>query len=116
DSSTYEVELPEELRKRGIHPKFHASLLRPCVGNDEELFPHREPWMFYDFRMPDDREWLVDSIIGHQWNGNKILFHVQWNLGDTTWELLEHCNELKALDDYLDLQGISPWKQLPRRK
>src|ERR1700742_4885253 len=41
DSSTYELELPPELMKRGIHPKFHVSLLRPHVANDVELFPNR---------------------------------------------------------------------------
>ena len=34
------------------------------------------------------------------------MFEVQWQLGDTTWEPLETVNELKALDEYLELEGV----------
>jgi hypothetical protein len=45
----------------------------------------------YNFGTPDDQEWFIDEIIGHQWATPKRLeLHVQWSLGDTTWELLEH--------------------------
>ena len=104
-TSTYELELPEELQARGIFPKFHASLLRPFVPNDEQLFPNRDPKKFYDFGMPDNTEWVVEEIIGHQWFGDSIVFHVKWNLGDTTWEPLDTCDLLAALDRYLELMG-----------
>lgn len=42
------------------------------------------------------------------------LFHVKWNLGDTTVEPYNTCKELTALDRYLELQGVSDWKKLPR--
>src|ERR1700742_2719261 len=41
DSLSYKLELPPELMKRGIFPKFHVSLLRPHLANDAELFPNR---------------------------------------------------------------------------
>ncbi|KAJ3480531.1 hypothetical protein NLI96_g8282 [Meripilus lineatus] len=116
EKSMYELELPEELRKRGIFPKFHVSLLRKHVANDEALFPNRDPMVYYDFGTPDEAEWLVDGIIGHQWKGNKPWFQVQWNLGDTTWEPLETCDELEALDRYLELMGVGDPKQLPRKR
>ena len=113
-ASTYELELSEELRRRRIFPKFHVSLLRPYIPNDENLFPHREPKMFYDFGMPDETEWLVDEIIGHQWNGPEAVFQVKWNLGDTTWEPLEECERLGALGRYLEVIGVERWQELPR--
>lgn len=33
--ASYELELPRELQIRGIHPVFHASLLRPHVPSDD---------------------------------------------------------------------------------
>ncbi len=71
--------------------------------------------MFYDFGMPNKTEWLVDEIIGHQWTGNKMQFHLKWNLGDTTWEPLSTCKDLQALDHYLELHGVKSPKSLPKR-
>ena len=35
--------------------------------------------------------------------------------GDTTWEPLAACIDLKALDLYLELQGIAHPRDLPKR-
>jgi hypothetical protein len=113
--SSYELEISEELTARRIHPVFHVSKLRPHVKNDDELFPHRDPKLFYDFGEPDDTEWLVDEILAHRWVGKKVQFQVKWNLGDTTWEPLSHCSELAALDDYMTLLGVIKWQDLPRK-
>ncbi|KAJ3477293.1 hypothetical protein NLI96_g10562 [Meripilus lineatus] len=114
ESSNYVLELPDKLKTRGIHPRFHVSRLKPFIANDNRLFPRRDPKVFYDYGMPDDIEWLVDNIIGHQWNKNKLQFHVKWNMGDTTWEPREHCEDLKVLDDYLQLMGANSPEDLPR--
>lgn len=114
ESSTYTLDLPEELKARRIHPNFHISRLRKHEPNNDELFPHRDPKLYYDFGEPDDTEWLVDEIVAHRWTGNKIEFSVRWNLGDTTWEPYEICKELEALQNYLDLAGIKDWHKLPR--
>ena len=113
-TSTYELELSTELKSRGIHPRFHSSVLRPFVGNDESLFPHREPKMFYDFGMPDNTEWLVDDVVGHRWMGDDVAFMVKWNLGDSTWEPREEVMKLGAYSRYLDLLGVDKWELLPR--
>ena len=55
-TSNYELELPTELVKRRIHPRFHESLLRPCQANDNVLFPNRKKAEPYDFGAPDDAE------------------------------------------------------------
>lgn len=116
DTSSYLLELPQELMARRIHPRFHASLLRPYEPNDDSLFPNREAKAFYDFGVDDTAEWLVDEIIGHEWEGNKCRFHVRWTYGDHTWETYENCKELAALDNYCQLMGVKSWRLLPRKE
>jgi hypothetical protein len=108
-TSNYILELPEELQHRGIHPKFHVSRMRPHVCNDDVLFPHREVKVFYDFRLDQADEWLVDSISGHQWDSSHIEFEVRWNLGDTTWGPYQNVKDLTALDEYLEMHGVKTW-------
>jgi hypothetical protein len=69
----------------------------------------------YNFSAPDDAEWIVDKLDSHQWSGKNLDFQVHWNIGEMTWELLESCKELAALDRYLMLMGMKHWKQLPRK-
>ena len=80
------------------------------------MFPHREAITFYDMGNDEETEWLVDEIIGHQWEAGKINFHVRWTQGDTTWEPYSHCSGLVALDEYLALMGVRTWRSLPKRK
>ncbi|KZS89827.1 hypothetical protein SISNIDRAFT_390919, partial [Sistotremastrum niveocremeum HHB9708] len=114
DSSTAKLELPEELKKRNIHPMFHMDVLRPHIRNDEELFPHRDSKAFYDFGGDDEQEWFVDEINSHRWQGSKVYFHVKWSAGDDTWEPLENCKDLQPLEDYLVLQNVTDPLSLPR--
>ncbi|KAI0054632.1 hypothetical protein BV25DRAFT_1765380, partial [Artomyces pyxidatus] len=72
------------------------------------------PNRFYDFGQPDDEEWFVDAIVGHEWDGEAIRFQVRWSLGDHTWEPLEVYQDLEALDEYLALQGVKSIRSLPR--
>ena len=115
ETSSYELELPEVLKARRIHPVFHVSRLRPHVPNDDDLFPHREVKVFYDFGLDAEEEWLVDHIVGHRWEGKRIEFEVRWNLGDTTWEPYVHVKELQALDRYLELRGVATWRALLKK-
>ena len=115
ETSTYQLKLPSELVDRRIHPVFHVSKLRPHIGNDDGKFPHREVITYYDFGTDPETEWMVDAIVGHRWNRNQFQFHVRWSLGDTTWESLARCNELKALDDYLELHGVKEPSELSQR-
>jgi hypothetical protein len=115
ETSTYKLKLPPELAARGIFPKFHISRIKPHVPNDDERFPRREVKTFYDFGEDPEAEWQVDEIIGHKWERNKLLLHVKWNLGDTTWESLDDCQELAALDDYLVLHAVTDPYRLPKQ-
>jgi hypothetical protein len=49
DTSTVKLELPVELESRRISPTFHSSLIRPHIGNNDELFPKRDVKSHYDF-------------------------------------------------------------------
>lgn len=114
-SSSYKLELLKELRDCQIHPRFHISLLKEYIPNDEQLFPNWEPKVYYDFGTPDKVEWLVDGILEYEWRGKQVWFHVQWNLGDFTWEPVEVCNELEAVDRYLELIRVDNPSKLPQK-
>jgi hypothetical protein len=71
--------------------------------------------VLYDLGETDETEWYVDEIIGHHWKSNDdIEFRVQWTLGDVTWEPLQNCSELEALDKYLELHGVRTPQQLSK--
>ncbi|ESK82626.1 reverse transcriptase-rnase h-integrase [Moniliophthora roreri MCA 2997] len=112
-SSTYELELPEDLKKHRIHPVFHVSLLWPHGENDEILFPNRSKAEPYDFGAPPDTEFFVDSIEGHEWRQDGIYFTIWWTLGDLTWQPYTDVKELRALDEYLRITGVKRWQDLP---
>ena len=66
------------------------------------MFPNRAQPKLYDFGTCDDQEWFINEIIGHH-QENSLEFYIQWSLGDMTWELLSSCQDLEALDHYLEL-------------
>jgi hypothetical protein len=107
EASHYTLALPDELLKRRIHPTFHAKLLRSAILNDDERFPNREVTFFYNFSDNPEREWLVDSIVDHKFTNNSIQFDILWDMGETTHEPLSHCKDLSALDNYLELHGVT---------
>jgi len=91
------------------------SLLRPHSPNDNTLFPNRRKAQPYNFGVLDKVEWYVNKIVSHHWTERKLEFLVKWNLGVSTWEPLTNCNELEALDNYLMLNNIKNWWDLPKR-
>jgi hypothetical protein len=113
EASHYTLTLPDELLKHRIHPTFHAKLLRPAILNDDERFPNCEATFFYNFGDNPEREWLVNSIVDHKFTNNSIQFDVLWDIGETTREPLSHCKDLLALDNYLELHGVTRWCDLP---
>ncbi|KIY61553.1 hypothetical protein CYLTODRAFT_328492, partial [Cylindrobasidium torrendii FP15055 ss-10] len=82
-NGSFRVSLPARLKQRGVHPTFHASLLRIHIPNDDRLFPGRMDTQIVPFDQYEN-EWAVDSIVGHCGTGLDMLFTVKWKAGDTT--------------------------------
>jgi hypothetical protein len=116
ETSSYTLELPEELMKRRIHPTFHSSLLKSYSANDADLFPNRPLNFYYDFGHDEDHEYLVTEIRSHKWRRNHLWFEVLWDTGEITLEPHKNCEDLVVLDQYLELQGVATPEQLPRSR
>ena len=114
ESSNYKLALPPDLGR--IHPKFHSSLLRPYVPNDDENFPARDSRKAYDFAQSLDQEWFINEIVGHEWRDNSLFLFVQWTAGGVTPEPLSGVEDTEALDRYLELMGVATPRRLPRRR
>ncbi|KAF9506696.1 hypothetical protein BS47DRAFT_1273967, partial [Hydnum rufescens UP504] len=101
--TTFELDLSPEIRARGIHPRFHASKLRPCIPNDDVRFPAQSQDEILGFGTPDST--IVSSIWDHTGNGKDALFLVQWSTGQETWEPYPVVRKLTPLADYLKAAG-----------
>jgi hypothetical protein len=99
-ASVVRLDLPDELTKREIHPKFHASNIRPYRANDNDRFPNRTPVTFYDFGVGDavNAEESVDEIVSHYWENGEVMFLVRWTLGSSSWEPWSVVKDLEAID------------------
>ena len=71
--------------------------------------------MYYDFGNNDGQEWFVDEILAHKWTTNKLELQAKWMLGDVTWEPIDSCKTLEALDTYLEFRGVTCLGDLPQR-
>ncbi len=59
-SNLYKVDLSSNLKQRGVHDIFHASLLRIHIPNDDRLFPGRSDSQIWDFGEDSEKEWAVE--------------------------------------------------------
>ena len=111
-NSSFRLDLPPQLKQRGIHDVFHASLLREHIPNDDRLFPGR-----MDTQIGNDPEttgeWAVDRIVSHAGSKTDSVFEVKWQSGDITWLPYYQIAHLQALTDYLDLLGKTHIGNLP---
>ena len=77
-------------------PTFHTSLIIWHVADKNDLFPHREASLFYNFGTDEEQEWVVNEIIAHQClSPNDLELQVKGTLGDIMWEPLASCRSLK---------------------
>ena len=105
DTSNYKIELPPDLKVHQIHNIFHESVLHPYIENDVLKFPKCETHIHLDIGNNPDYKWVVSNIEDHWWSPS-LMFLVHWELGDATWEPLDVVEELEALDQYLELEGV----------
>ena len=110
-NSSFKLELPHHLKKRGVHNVFHASLLRIHVPNDDRLFPGRMDTQVVGNALDD--EWAVDQIKSHSGAKTDATFEILWKSGDITWLPYYQITHLQALTDYLDLIGVKKISKLP---
>ncbi len=69
----------------------------------------------YNFGAPANAEFKVEEIVSHRWkNGKHLEFEVLWDNGEVTWEPLDNCQDLVALDNYLKLKGKEDPQTLPK--
>jgi RNase H-like domain found in reverse transcriptase/Integrase zinc binding domain/Reverse transcriptase (RNA-dependent DNA polymerase)/Retroviral aspartyl protease/Zinc knuckle len=111
-NSSFKLDLPFHLKKRGVHNVFHASLMRIHLPNDDRLFPGRMDTQIAGEDATDD-EWAVDYIKSHSGAKTDAIFEIQWKTGDTTWMPYYQITHLQALTDYLQLIGVPQIAKLP---
>ncbi|OBZ70684.1 Transposon Ty3-I Gag-Pol polyprotein [Grifola frondosa] len=111
-NNSYRIDLPANLKRRGIHDVFHSSLLRIHVPNDDRLFPGRLDNQVAEFENKDD-EWAIDKIITHRGSREHAVFEAVWKSGDHTWVNYRTIEHLDALKSYFEALGIESVAQLP---
>ncbi|QRV92243.1 Transposon Ty3-I Gag-Pol polyprotein [Ceratobasidium sp. AG-Ba] len=111
EGTTYKIELPTELKARGIHPVFHVSLLRIHVPNNDQKFPGRSGEQIVSLEK-EPKEWAVDRIVTHAGKGRDAEFKLLWKSGDYSWESYERIRHLEAMNAYLKAQGVDEASQL----
>jgi len=113
--ATFKLELSSELRKRGINPTFHASLLRIHVPNYDRRFPGRQLVQLPGFG-ENPQEWAVERILRHSGKGINSMFEILWNSGDKTWFSYEEIKDIEPLESYLEAMGVGKIGDLPYGK
>ncbi|KIM76330.1 hypothetical protein PILCRDRAFT_36651, partial [Piloderma croceum F 1598] len=103
-NDTFRLDLPSELKQRGVHPAFHASLLRIHVPNDDRRFPGS---------LGNAEEWAVLHIESHHGKGVDALFEIVWKAGDRAWLPYHEVAHLEAMSQYLEAQGVNSIGSLP---
>jgi len=113
--TSYRLDLPSDLRSRGIHNAFHASLLRLYVPNCDTRFPGRQMEQLAAFGEANE-DWEVSRIKSHSGSADEALFELEWSNGDITWEPTYRVKETIALEEYLEAMGVKNVKNLKQGK
>jgi hypothetical protein len=113
--SSYKLDLPPELKQRGINPSFHTALLKLHIPNNDRRFPGRLMAQVLGFN-EEVSEWAVDRILSHSGKGHNALFELLWKSGDTTWEECHVIKDLEALEVYCEALGVTVPSSLPAGK
>ncbi len=102
----FKIELPSNLKARGIHDVFHVSLLRVHIPNNDQLFPGQAE---NQMGLTDETsgEWAVEQIIGHSGSKTDSLIKVKWKSEDMTWLPYKKADHLDVLREYFDALEIS---------
>ncbi|KAJ3974131.1 hypothetical protein EV361DRAFT_759546, partial [Lentinula raphanica] len=99
---SYKLDLPADLKRRGIHDVFHSSFLRIHIPNDDRLFPGQS---YQQIIGDDEGEWSIDRILTHNGNRSNSMFLVLWKSGDRTWLPYSKVEKLQPLREYFETLG-----------
>jgi hypothetical protein len=111
-NNSYKVDLPSELKKRGVHNIFHSSLLQIHIPNDDQLFPGCTESQFQLIANAEG-EWAVDQILSHSGSRTDSIFEVLWCSGNQTWLPFNKCEHLIQLQQYLEVLDAPSISKLP---
>ena len=111
-NTSFQLELPAHLKRRGVHDVFHSALLRIHVPNNDRLFPGRMDTQLTG--AVDGDEWAVERILSHHGARTEASFKILWKSGDVTWLPYYQITHLQALTDYLELLGVRKIIKLPK--
>lgn len=112
-NASFRLDLPAELKQRGLHPSFHAKLLRIHIPNDDRRFPGRQINQIVS--LGNSKEWAVSKISAHKGSGTDAVFSLVWKTGDTSWLPLHEVSHLTAYKQYLEAIGVSSASALPAK-
>ncbi|KZS88100.1 hypothetical protein SISNIDRAFT_401331, partial [Sistotremastrum niveocremeum HHB9708] len=112
--SSFKLDLPSDMKSRGLHPVFHSSLLRIHVPNDDRRFPNRVQLLSPSLgtEPAESSEWPVEKFVSHSGAGDALIFKVLWKTGDQSWEPIANVKHLDALNSYLEALGVSSITEL----
>lgn len=113
-NNSFRIDLPDNLKSRGVHDVFHLSLLRIHIANNDRKFPGRRDNQIPEFG-GSGREWAVDKITCHRGSHSNAEFEVQWTAGDRSWLPYDEVAHLKALTDYFEAIGVDGVEGLRER-
>lgn len=110
-NSSFKLDLPLNLKRRGVHDVFHASLLRAHEPNDDRLFPGRLESQISELE-DQENEWAIEQIVAHKGAGRNAVFETVWKSGDRTWVPYASIAHLAALTAYLEVLGVEDISEL----
>ncbi|THG93004.1 hypothetical protein EW026_g8102 [Hermanssonia centrifuga] len=111
-NNSYRIDLPADLKRRGIHDVFHSSLLRTHEPNNDRLFPGRLASQVAELD-DQENEWAIHKFVSHRGSGPGALFEALWKSGDLSWVPFNAIKHLDAFTEYLNALGVSGIKDLP---
>jgi len=112
-NNSYLLDLPSDLKQRGLHPAFHAHLLRIHIPNDDRRFPGRQLNQVADLGSLE--EWSVSRVVSHNGQGTDSLFEIEYTTGDRVWLPYHEVSRLEAVGQYLEALGVPSIQHLPRK-
>jgi len=119
DTDNYSLKLPQQYSR--LHNKFHTSLLKPFIRNNNVLFPNRQhakPSATFIPEVEADNLFEVDHIRDRKIakNGDRT-YLIRWQgygPADDSWE--PQSNIPEQLTDYYDLKNPSPLARTTQKR